>query len=52
MVRDFIDVVYWPGRHWPAFNAADSMLCIAVAMMITAAYVTEKPCRRRARQQK
>ncbi|MHC4642526.1 MAG: signal peptidase II, partial [Planctomycetota bacterium] len=19
MVRDFIDVIYWPGRHWPAF---------------------------------
>ena len=29
-VRDFIDVVYWPGRHWPAFNVADSMLCTAV----------------------
>ena len=33
-VRDFIDVVYWPGRHWPAFNVADSMLCIAIALMI------------------
>ncbi|MCX5637553.1 MAG: signal peptidase II, partial [Planctomycetota bacterium] len=29
-VRDFIDVVYWPGRHWPAFNVADTMLCIGV----------------------
>ena len=28
LVRDFIDVVYWPGRHWPAFNVADSMLCV------------------------
>ena len=29
-VRDFIDVVYWPGRHWHTFNVADAMLCIAV----------------------
>ena len=33
-VRDFIDVVYWPGKHWPAFNIADTMLCIGVALMI------------------
>lgn len=32
-VRDFIDVVYWPGKHWPAFNVADSMLCIAVGLV-------------------
>jgi len=33
-VRDFIDVVYWPGRHWPAFNVADSLLCTAVGLLI------------------
>jgi len=33
-VRDFIDVVYWPGRHWPAFNVADSMLCAAVGLLV------------------
>ena len=33
-VRDFIDVVYWPGKHWPAFNVADSLLCIAVGLLI------------------
>ena len=33
-VRDFIDVVYWPGKHWPAFNVADSALCIAVGILI------------------
>ncbi len=33
-VRDFIDVVYWPGIHWPAFNIADSMLCISVFLLI------------------
>ncbi|MHC4645275.1 MAG: signal peptidase II [Planctomycetota bacterium] len=39
-VRDFIDVVYWPGRHWPAFNVADSMLCIAVVLLFISTYRT------------
>ena len=34
-VRDFIDV-YWRRHHWPTFNAADSMLCVAVGLMIIA----------------
>jgi len=50
-VRDFIDIVYWPGRHWPAFNIADSMLCIAVALLIISAF-TEKSSRKRAQQHK
>ena len=33
-VRDFIDVVYWQGKHWPSFNVADSMLCIAVGLLL------------------
>ncbi len=37
-VRDFIDVVYWPGRHWPAFNVADSMLCIAVGLLFISTF--------------
>jgi len=41
-VRDFIDVVYWPGRHWPAFNVADSMLCIAVGLMIISSFWVPK----------
>ncbi|MFA5238138.1 MAG: signal peptidase II [Phycisphaerae bacterium] len=32
-VRDFIDV-YYRQHHWPAFNVADSMLCIAVGLGI------------------
>ncbi len=35
-VRDFIDVAYWPGKHWPAFNVADSMLCIGVGLLLVA----------------
>lgn len=42
LVRDFIDVVYWPGRHWPAFNIADSMLCIAVGLLVISTFFTEK----------
>ena len=30
LVRDFLDVHYKEVYHWPAFNIADSMLCIAV----------------------
>lgn len=41
-VRDFIDVVVWPGRHWPAFNIADSMLCIAMALLIVSSLFTEQ----------
>jgi signal peptidase II len=51
-VRDFIDVVYWPGRHWPAFNFADSMLCIGVGLVIISGLFTEKSARRRAQQHK
>ena len=32
-VRDFIDV-YYRDYHWPAFNIADSLLCIAVAILV------------------
>lgn len=51
-VRDFIDVVYWPGRHWPAFNVADSMLCIGVGLMFISIVLTERSSRRHARQHK
>ncbi len=51
-VRDFIDVVYWPGRHWPAFNLADSMLCIGVAIIVFSELFTEKPAPKHAQQHK
>ncbi len=52
LVRDFIDVLYWPGRHWPAFNIADSMICIAVALLIISGIFTGKSSRRRAQRHK
>jgi signal peptidase II len=52
LVRDFIDVVYWPGKHWPTFNIADSMLCIGVGLMLISAFPTGWFARRHARQRK
>ena len=52
LVRDFIDVVYWPGRHWHTFNVADAMLCIAVGLLIVATLVTDSSCQTRAQPQK
>ena len=31
-VIDFLDV-YWRTYHWPAFNVADSAICVGVAML-------------------
>ena len=52
LVRDFIDIVYWPGRHWPAFNIADSLLCVGVGLMIISCFFTGKSPPGRARQHK
>ena len=52
LVRDFIDVVYWPGKHWPAFNVADSLLCIGVGLLIISTFSTGKSPRKRAQQRK
>jgi len=51
-VRDFIDVVYWPGKHWPAFNVADSMLCIGVGLLIISSLLTGQPSQKHGQQQK
>jgi signal peptidase II len=32
-VVDFLDF-YWENYHWPAFNIADSAICIGVAVLI------------------
>jgi signal peptidase II len=52
LVRDFVDVVYWPGRHWPAFNVADSMLCVAVGLLILSNLFTGRSAQKHAQQQK
>jgi signal peptidase II len=51
-VRDFIDVVYWPGRHWHTFNVADAWLCIAVFLLIAVTFFTDSSDQRRAQPQK
>jgi len=50
-VRDFIDV-YYRSYHWHTFNAADTLLCIGVGLLIIATSFTEKPARKRDPQQK
>jgi signal peptidase II len=42
LVRDFIDVTIWPGKHWPAFNVADSLLCIAVGLGVISCFWVPK----------
>jgi signal peptidase II len=32
-VIDFLDV-YWKSHHWPAFNVADSLICVGVALIV------------------
>jgi signal peptidase II len=51
LVRDFIDV-YYRNYHWPAFNVADSMLCIGVGLLIISTLFTPQSSRRHAQQQK
>lgn len=40
-VIDFIDV-YWQEYHWPAFNIADSAICIGVGLFLFLSF-REKP---------
>ena len=37
-VRDFIDVCYWPGKHWPAFNVADAGICVGAVYLAIHAF--------------
>lgn len=50
-VRDFIDLIYWPGRHWHTFNVADALLCIAVGLLILGTF-TDSSDQKRAQPQK
>ena len=44
-VRDFLDV-YYKDHHWPAFNIADSMLCVAVGLLVIANIMSDISQRR------
>jgi signal peptidase II len=51
LVRDFVDV-YYRSYHWPAFNVADSMLCVGVGLLIISTLFTPQSYRKHAQQQK
>jgi signal peptidase II len=41
-VIDFIDV-HWYAYHWPAFNVADSSICIGVGLLLLESFRAAKP---------
>lgn len=40
-VIDFLDV-HWYGHHWPAFNVADSAICVGVFLLAIDMFIEEK----------
>jgi signal peptidase II len=40
-VIDFLDF-YWRDHHWPAFNIADSAICVGVFLLAVDMYLEEK----------
>jgi len=40
-VIDFLDI-YWKNNHWPTFNAADSFICIGVALLALDMFLEER----------
>lgn len=40
-VIDFLDV-YWKSHHWPAFNVADSFICVGVGLLALDMLLEEK----------
>ncbi|RNC67741.1 MAG: signal peptidase II [Desulfuromonadales bacterium] len=45
-VIDFLDV-YWKTHHWPAFNVADSAICVGVALLALDMFREERSSRQR-----
>lgn len=43
-VVDFIDV-HWYTHHWPAFNVADSAICVGVALLLLETWREERHAR-------
>jgi signal peptidase II len=46
-VIDFLDV-YWKSYHWPAFNVADSMICVGVFLLAADMLLEEKRLKQQA----
>ncbi len=44
-VIDFLDV-YWRTHHWPAFNVADSAICVGVALLAVDMLLEERRAKR------
>jgi signal peptidase II len=44
-VIDFLDV-YWRSHHWPAFNVADSAICVGVACLALDMFREERRAKR------
>lgn len=44
-VIDFLDV-FWRHNHWPAFNVADSAICVGVTLLIWEMWQDERRLRR------
>ncbi len=42
-VVDFLDL-YWGRYHWPAFNVADSLVCLGAAWLVWVILTEEKSC--------
>ena len=42
-VVDFLDF-YWGGYHWPAFNVADSLVCLGAGLLVYVILTEEKTC--------
>ncbi len=40
-VIDFIDI-HWYQLHWPAFNVADSAICVGVGLLLVDSWLEEK----------
>jgi len=45
-VIDFLDV-YWKSHHWPAFNVADSLICVGVALLALDMLAEERRVKRK-----
>ncbi len=45
-VIDFLDA-HWYGHHWPAFNVADSAICVGVFLLAIDMFIEEKRQKKR-----